>query len=41
MILKKKKKKKLGSSKKRAFKNITPTSLKEGADICSPLLCSI
>ena len=39
--IEKKKKKSLDSSKKSAFKNITPKSLKEGADICSPLLCNI
>ena len=33
--------KKKDSSKKSAFKNITPKSLKEGANICSLLLCSI
>ena len=39
--IEKKKKKNLDSLKKSAFKNITPKSLKEGADIWSPLLCSI
>ena len=33
--------KNLDSSKKGTFKNITPKSLKEVSDICSPILCDI
>ena len=33
--------KKLDSSKTDIFKNITPISLKEALDICSPFLCDI
>ena len=31
----------LDSSKKGTFKNITPKSLREASDICSPILCNI
>ena len=33
--------KNLDSSKTDTFKNITPKSLKEALDICSPFLCDI
>ena len=33
--------KNLDSSKKGTFKNITPKSLREGSDLCTPILCNI